>query len=108
MYIVRTNLLSKIEKWYELENVDRGGKMLAKISLSTMKYTVETSRSRPSLKQNNFVETRPIEGSPRLSYLTNRLSYIKNPRTPGDEHYSQVSPHQSIIDYNQQDYMVRV
>lgn len=82
--------------------------MLAKISLSTMKYTVETSRSRPSLKQNNFVETRPIEGSPRLSYLTNRLSYIKNPRTPGDEHYSQVSPHQSIVDYNSQDYMVRV
>lgn len=72
---------------------------------------MESSRSRPTLKYNNLVETKPIEGSPRLSYLTNRLSnYIKGStsRTPFEEHYYQTSPHQSILENNsnQADYMV--
>jgi len=97
----------EIEKWFELEHIEKGSKAMARISITVMKYTVESSRSRPSLKQNNFFETnKPMEGSPRLSYITNRLSnYGKSNNYKSiyeDKHYSE---HHSIADYHNSDYM---
>jgi len=82
---------------------------MARISLTIMKYTVESSRSRPSLKHNNYFESKPLEGSPRLSYLTNRLSnYGKglNYKESYEEKHYQSSQHHSIVEHNQPDYMV--
>lgn len=81
------------------------------MSLTVQKNTIETSRSRLSLKQNNFVDVKGKEGSPRLNALSNRLSnYVKSGhmRSPHEEQHSQISAHQSVIESNQAEYMVRI